>query len=384
MRTAIAVGDYHKPGETMINRHIAHLFDGNTCVVAGRYSGDNPYHKPVFERRAPLSLGDRLIAPYRMMRSRVTHATTRLPFGRRKQELEAFLRAQGVEVILAEFGTQALAVAPLAHEMGIPVFSYFRGTDASAALRTRHVVAAYRLCVPDLDGVFSVSRFLLDNLAAHGIHNDNAHVIPSGVDTDLFAPAAEKVPKTCVAVGRMVEKKSPLLTLRAFAAASAQEPEARLTMIGDGLLLDTARALAAELGVAARVRFPGALPHEDVRAEMARSEVFLQHSVTAANGNTEGMPIAIQEALASGCIVVSTRHAGIPEAVDEGVTGYLVDEGDIDAYGARIATALAIGAGHEMRAAARRAAVERFDNRRLVAQLEGLIADAVEKRRRTA
>ncbi|MFD0978706.1 glycosyltransferase [Tropicimonas aquimaris] len=372
MKSCIATGDYYRNGETFINRHIQHLFGGETCIVAGRYHGENPLGRPVFERRKGAGGADRLIAPYWLIRNTLVHGTSRLPYGRAKAELAQFWRDNGVEVILAEFGTQALAVAPLGNEMGIPVFTYFRGTDASKHLRRTHIQKAYRKLMPKLAGVFSVSQFLLDNLAAEGISHPNSHVIPSGVNVSLFKPA-EKEPSTFLAVGRFVEKKAPLITLRSFAAATEAHPEARLEMIGDGPLLAEARALAASLGAGDRMHFPGAMPHDYVRERLSRTEVFLQHSITAADGNTEGLPTAIQEALACGCITLSTRHAGIPEAVEHGVNGFLVEEWDETGFTAQIARVLEEGRQDEMERAARATAEERFDNAKLLTKLEQTI-----------
>ncbi|SIS99344.1 Glycosyltransferase involved in cell wall bisynthesis [Roseivivax lentus] len=372
MRAAIATSDYHVPGETFINRHIAHLFGGDTVIVTGRFNGDDAHGKPIFERRATPPLSDLIRAPFWTLWNRARHKTTRLPFGHQKAALAAFLRTERVEVILAEFGTQALALAPLANELGIPIFSYFRGTDASKSLRPARMQAAYRRMMPRLAGVISVSQFLLDNLAAHGVTHPNAHVIPSGVDVRRFAPG-DKQTLSCLAVGRFVEKKAPLTTLRSFAEASEGLDAARLDFVGDGPLLEHAKALAADLGVTAKVRFHGAQPHDFVRSALARTEFFLQHSVTAADGNTEGLPTAIQEAMAAGCITVSTRHAGIPEAIDEGVTGYLVDEHDAAGFTTAIRTALTAPDRAEMQARARTVAETRFDNDRLLAKLEDTI-----------
>ncbi|MGR3494372.1 glycosyltransferase [Citreimonas sp.] len=375
MRTAIATSDYFVLGETFINRHIEHLFGGDTVVVAGRHNGQDPYGKPLFVRRAKLSTLDRLTAPFAALSGAALHGTSRLPFGDNRRHLADFLRDQRVEAILAEFGTQALVVAKLGNDLGIPVFSYWRGTDASRALRSRQRVRSYRLMMPRLAGIFSVSQFLLDNLAAHGVRHPNAHVVPSGVDVRRFAPA-EKVRGSCLAVGRMVEKKAPQVTLRAFATA-AQGREAHLTFIGDGPLLETCRALAAELGVADRVTFTGALPHDSVRQHLMRTEIFLQHSVTAKDGNTEGLPTAIQEALACGCITLSTRHAGIPEAVEHGVNGLLVEEWDEAGFAAQLGELLDTADRSAMTRAARETAETRFDNAALIARVEAVMRDTV-------
>ncbi|MGR3378790.1 glycosyltransferase [Salipiger abyssi] len=380
MKTCIVTSDFFVPGETFINRHIEHIFGGDTCVLTGRFNGTDPLGKPLFVRRAPLSPADRLRAPFAMGWNAAVEGTGRLPFGDNRRRLADWLRAEKVEVILAEFGTQALVVARLATELNLPVFTYFRGTDASFALRSRQIVRAYKRMMPRLDGVFSVSRFLLDNLARHGVTHPNAHVVPSGVDIRRFTPG-EKRPGSFLAVGRMVEKKAPEVTLRAFAKA-AQGREAHLTFIGDGPLLDPCKALAAELGIAAQVTFTGALPHDAVREHLATTETFLQHSVTAANGNTEGLPTAIQEALACGCITLSTWHAGIPEAVEDGVNGLLVPEWDEAGFAARIAQLLDMSDRSAMTRAARDTAVAKFDNAVLLEKVETVIRDRLATRAR--
>ncbi|GGC08262.1 colanic acid biosynthesis glycosyltransferase WcaL [Marivita lacus] len=376
MRAAIATGEYHLGGETFINRHIEHLFGGDTVVVCGRFRGDNPYGKPYFVRRDGLSGRDIMVAPWWLLSNRVRHGTSRLPFGEAKDALTRFLRDEQVEVFLAEFGTQALALAPLANTLGIPIFTYFRGTDASKAIRTERMRSAYRKMMPRLAGVFSVSRFLLDNLAKHGISHPNSTVIPSGVDIRRFAPQA-KAPHSFLAVGRFVEKKAPMTTLRAFAEATADLPGARLDFIGDGPLLEPTRALAQELGVADKLRFHGAQPHHTVRDRLMSTQFFLQHSVTARDGNTEGLPTAIQEAMACGCITVSTRHAGIPEAIDEGETGFLVAEHDADGFAKAIAAAINVPDLPAMSARARQVAEQRFDNHVLLKLLERHIQEAL-------
>jgi glycosyltransferase involved in cell wall biosynthesis len=317
-----------------------------------------------------------MVAPWWLLRNRMRHGTSRLPFGEAKEALIRFLRDEKVDVILAEFGTQALALAPLANALDIPIFTYFRGTDASKAIRTERMRAAYRKMMPRLAGVFSVSRFLLDNLARHGITHPNSVVIPSGVDIRRFSPQA-KVPLSFLAVGRFVEKKAPMTTLRAFATATRDLPNARLDFIGDGPLLDPTRALAEELGVAAKIRFHGAQPHNTVRDQLMSTQFFLQHSVTARDGNTEGLPTAIQEAMACGCITVSTHHAGIPEAIDEGETGFLVDEFDETGFAEAISAAINVPDLAAMSARARQVAEKRFDNHVLLKLLERHIQDAL-------
>jgi glycosyltransferase involved in cell wall biosynthesis len=376
MKTAIATSDYFVMGETFINRHIEHMFGGQTCVICGRFNGQDPLGKPLFSRRAPLTLADRLRAPFAMAAGAMLHGTSRLPFGDNRRALAGFLRDQGVKVILAEFGTQALVIAKLGNDLDIPVFTYWRGTDASKMLRSAQRVRSYRLMMPRLAGMFSVSRFLLDNLAAHGVTHPNAHVVPSGVDIARFTPG-DKTPGSFLAVGRMVEKKAPQITLRAFAKA-AKGRAAHLTFVGDGPLLGPCKTLASELGVADQVTFTGALPHDAVREHLQTTETFLQHSVTAKDGNTEGLPTAIQEALACGCLTISTLHAGIPEAVQDGVNGLLVPEWDETGFTDRIAQVLDMADRSPMTRAARATAEAKFNNAQGLARVEEVIRQTVQ------
>ena len=138
-------------------------------------------------------------------------------------------------------------------------------------------------------------------------------------------------------------------------------------------------ALAAELGVAERVRFPGFLAHDALLAELAQAHVFLHPSETGPDGNQEGVPNSMLEAMSTGLPVVATRHGGIPEAVDEGASGYLVPERDP----AALAAALLKLAGDPARyaamgSAAAQAVRERFEQGKQIEVLERCYTEALE------
>lgn len=357
MRTAIVTATHPHPGQTFVNRHIQHLYGGDTCVVAVRGASGNPYGKDVLDLTA-VPAGP--LHPLGMIAMRLRHMTSRVPWGRRARALKGFLAQNRVERVLVEHGTEAMAVAPVVAATGLPCWSYFRGADAGKVQHNARWREGYRRMMPRLTGIFAVSNFLLDVMAEVGVSHPNAHVIPSGVDVRSFAPASKR-PRSVLAVGRMIPMKAPQVTLRAFADAARDLPDATLRFIGDGEEVEPCRALAASLGVADRIRFDGHRPHDDVRAAMAESAVFAQHSVTAPGGMVEGLPSAIQEAMACGCVVVSTRHAGIPEAVQDGRTGTLVDERDGAGFARGLRHALTSDMG-DMSRAARETAVRRFDS----------------------
>ena len=133
-----------------------------------------------------------------------------------------------------------------------------------------------------------------------------------------------------LAVSRLVEVKGLPHTLRAFAKVAEEVPEATLDVLGHGWQQDALEALAADLGVGARVRFLGEVDVAAVNRAMAEADLFVQHSIRTADGCEEGLGWSIVEAASHSLPVVATRSGGIPETVENGKTGLLVDPGNED------------------------------------------------------
>jgi colanic acid/amylovoran biosynthesis glycosyltransferase len=239
-------------------------------------------------------------------------------------------RHHRVTAVLAEYGTTGVLAVAACRQLGIPLVVHFHGYDASVHAVLQENADRYRNMFREAAAVIAVSQPMKHKLISIGASAEKVHYNPCGIDCREFAgadPAA--APPVFVGAGRFIEKKAPELTLQAFSEVRRAVPEARLRMVGDGPLLDRCRELAIELGIPDSVSFLGAQPHSVVQEEMRRARCFVQHSVVAASGDSEGMPVSILEAGASGLPVVSTRHAGIPDAVAEGETGFLVDEHDV-------------------------------------------------------
>jgi glycosyltransferase involved in cell wall biosynthesis len=239
-------------------------------------------------------------------------------------------RRHHVKAVLAEYGTTGVWTVEACRRLGIPLIVYFHGFDASVRSILEENAETYPAMFRQAAAIIAVSRPIRERLIRLGASEEKIHYIPCGVDCRKFAganPAA--APPVMLAVGRFVEKKAPALTIRAFAEAHRVHPEARLRMIGDGPLLDRCRELAKELAVEDAVKFLGVQPHEALEGEMRRARCFVQHSVEAESGDSEGTPVGILEAAASGLPVISTRHGGIPDVVVEGETGLLVKEKDV-------------------------------------------------------
>jgi len=276
----------------------------------------------------------------------------------------------------------------LAARLDVPLVTTFHGFDAT--LKPAELVKSRRatwiqylrkradLCRRGALFI-GVSKFVVARLEELGVPVDRTQLHYIGVDTNAFDAQAKDEDQeqrlVVLHVARLVEKKGTAYLLEAFAKIAAQHPRAELVVIGTGPLAGGLEQRAARLGLGARVRWLGAQPHAAVREWLRRAAVLCLPSCTAANGDSEGLGLVLLEAAASGVPVVATRHGGIPEAVEDGSTGYLVPERDAAALGAALDALLA---GDSLRARmgreARQLVRERFDLRRQTDRLEQLYA----------
>lgn len=243
--------------------------------------------------------------------------------------MKAFLREQKIDIVFANFGIAGGALAPICRDLGIPLIVHFHGADASVRKYYEDPSYNYKEMFSVASAIVAVSRAMRDRLVSIGADPRKLHLIPYSPDDRFLEVKPSFTSKLCLAAGRFVEKKAPYLTLLAFRMAQQSVPELRLRMVGDGELLPVCKHIAESLKVS-NVEFAGVQTQDQIRAHQAESMMFVQHSVKAADGDEEGTPVAILEASAAGLPVVATRHAGIPDVVYHGKSGYLVDEGDVE------------------------------------------------------
>jgi glycosyltransferase involved in cell wall biosynthesis len=267
--------------------------------------------------------------------SRARRKTLRLLTGREwSWELttayQTAFRRTRAEAVLAEFGQTGVTVSDACRRLGIPLIVHFHGADISKRAVLDEYGDRYRILFREARAIVAVSEAMRQRLIECGAPPDKVHRNPYGVNVHSFQGASPATADPVfLAVGRFVEKKAPQLTILAFADVHRRDARARLRMIGTGPLVGACRDLARGLGIDSVVSFLGAQPPHVIQDEMRQARAFVQHSIEAASGDAEGMPVAILEAAGSGLPVVATRHAGIPEAVIDGETGFLVDEHDV-------------------------------------------------------
>lgn len=330
---AIATPDIDTPAETYIRQHLDLIAPEKTCLIY--FKGDNRYATNIPALKVS-NKKNGLASKLASFKNLIKHGYSGTITGERQRELVTFLRQHSVTALFAEFGQTGCAMQAVCHDMGIPLFTYFHGYDATVAPRKRKYRRAYRSLGKSAHTIFVTSRYLRKRVIEAGIPASKIEVIPCGIQTENFTPQLHTPGPMLLACGRMVEKKAPHLTIQAFHKVIQQIPEATLEMIGDGPLLDKAKQAAHDLGITNSVIFHGRQENTFVRDKLQHASVFVQHSVTASNGDTESLGVSLLEAMACGVPVVATQHNGFPDTVAHGETGYLVPEYDTDAMAERI------------------------------------------------
>ena len=255
--------------------------------------------------------------------------------GPQAAELKRRLIENRIEVVLANYGQAGVALSPVCQALSIPLVVHFHGNDAHAKNVIEEQRDNYRRLGRDCAGIVVVSQRMQSALTDLGMPGEKMTLVRYGVDPDRFEVKTE-FPETPVffGVGRFVDKKAPYLTLLAFKKVHEQIPSARLILAGDGMLFETTRILARVLKLETAVEFPGVLTPDQVAAYMRSATAFVQHSITpeygSAAGDSEGTPVAMLEAMMTGLPVIGTRHAGMGEVIQNGVTGYAVNERDVE------------------------------------------------------
>src|SRR5438445_3210951 len=181
--------------------------------------------------------------------------------------------------------------------------------------------------------VFVRSASLQRAVVELGCEENKIDIVRTGIPLNEFPFREREFPTNgewrLVQASRLIEKKGLATTLHAFTTFLSHYPNATLTIAGEGPMLRELEELTCKLKIDDRVALPGFVTSEKLREIYYASHIFLHPSETGADGNQEGIPNSMLEAMASGLPVFATRHGGIPEAIEHGVSGVLVPERDV-------------------------------------------------------
>ena len=284
------------------------------------------------------------------------------------------LQNENCRLIHAHFGPEGIMIASLAEKLKIPLIVTLHGYDMSRLLNRRGYKqklselfkkCALVICVSEKFRKDAISLGCNPEKAvrhyigvpveeftckipgvAAAIASGTAHIpvgrslvcsSPEGnpvSSTGILPVSPKKIdsPLTFLQVARFTGKKGHSYTLQAFKNVLDAGVNGKLILAGDGPLLEECRTLAEKLHIKDKVDFRGKMPMNEIPRLLETADVFIQHSITPEDGDTEGIPIGLMEAMAVGLPVLSTEHSGIPELVTHGKSGFLAPERDIEAF----------------------------------------------------
>jgi len=335
---------------------LAHPGEGLVQPDVSRVASPVTYLRPLGDwRRVLAAQGATLVAHGRLLiRDPRRYVGVVGCVARSRQRLPAlrhFWQAGRLALLLEEAGVRHLHAA-FAH--GPASVAYFvhllTGLPYSFAAHAKDVY----LSTPDgVARTMSAAKFILacsESVAGalRGIAGHEGHKVVlalHGVDTTRFAPAASGQrapgesggPLRVLAVGRLVEKKGYPVLLDALATLVRSGRSISCTVIGTGPLKAEIEESITRLGLESVVSLRGARTHQEVAAAYTAADVFVHAGVVLANGDRDGIPNSLLEAMASGLPVIATAVAGVPEVVAPGC-GLIVPPGDAAALASQLAT----------------------------------------------
>ena len=403
-RTGYVLKVYPRFSETFIVTEILarEALGDDLSVYALRPTTDSRFHPEIARVRAPVTwvprplrasgLWELLTASLpdggtRARLAEIMPALAGLPGDEVAQgvALAAAARADDVTHLHAHFASLAGRTAWIASRLtGIP----YTVTTHAKDIYHRDVDPVWlrRVC-SDADRVIAISRFNERHLRT-ALEGSGARISLryNALELDRFpyrapAPVEPGSALRVAAVGRLVPKKGFDVLIEALAALTGAGVPVTAVIAGEGELHEALAARVRALGLAGRVRLPGALTQSEVRALLRGSHVLTVPCVPAEDGNIDGLPTVVLEAMACGTPVVATDVTGVPEAVRDGETGILLPAGEPEAL-ARALRDLASGLVDTAGLAARaRALIEdEFDSREQAAVLSSWQSDGGEVR----
>jgi len=288
------------------------------------------------------------------------------------------VRSENVQLVRAYFGITGAMALFLKRKFGIPYVTSFHGYDTRQQLSW-----LYKELFKECDLFLVRSKQMMYDLKEMGCPIEKIRVHHSGVDVTKFKfherkPVRKSEKVRVLFVGRFIEKKGVQYAIKAFAKTKKVHKNITLNIIGDGPLRTEIERLVQKLGLSAEIHLLGWRPHSEIASTMINSHILIQPSVTATNGDKESIPNVLIEAQATGMPVISTFHAGIPELVLDGKSGYLVKEREIDGLSEKLNILIEnSGLWVEFGKTGRKLVEDEFNIHKQVAKLEKLYAEMI-------
>jgi len=298
------------------------------------------------------------------------------------QMLSNLLERRGADLMHIYFGHTGVHLLPFIEHWHKPCVVSFHGADVAEKKDIPYYAPKLRSLFEAVPLVLARSRSLAERLLTLGCPPERLRINRTGLPLDEFPFVRRQVPSEgrwrFMQACRLIPKKGVATSLCAFAIFQKDFPNSELVIAGKGPLQAHLEELTEELGITSKVRFRGFLSQPELMELYANSHFFLHPSETPPDQNQEGIPNSILEAMSTGLPVLATQHGGIPEAVDQGRTGLLVEERDFvglaEAMKAAVRSPMIF---LEMGALASQTVAANFEQREQIRQLEAHYDEAI-------
>lgn len=251
-----------------------------------------------------------------------------------------FLNKSPYDIIHCHYGRNGLK-AILLKDLGViqgKIIVAFHGYDISRYLQV-HGEDVYNYLFSTADLLQPISYYWQQKLIALGCNKTKIIIHHMGIDCNKFTflfyrSSSAKI--RIVSIARLVEKKGLKYGIEAVAKLVSSHPQLEYQIIGDGVLRADLQRLIDQLNVGENVKLLGWREQQELAAIIADADLVLAPSVTSLDGDCEGIPVSLMESMAKGLPVISTYHSGIPELIEDGVSGYLVPEKEVEALATKL------------------------------------------------
>lgn len=366
MRIAFLVGQFPTLSETFVLNQITGLIErGHEVDIYAQKQGDiakihpdvakydllsRTYHQPKMPKNHILRLvkgGQLLFTYWHKNPLALLRSLNIFKYGKQAASLKLLyaaipmLRQQPYDIVHCHFGSIGLKGMWL-QDIGVlqgKLLVVFHAIDITWDIQ-RLGERIYDRLFEKGDLFLPISKLWQHRLIELGCDESKIIVHRMGIDCSKFSFTPRKLPDDgrvrILTIARLVEKKGVEYGIRAIAKLCQIKPEIEYNIVGNGPLQKNLQQLIEKLNVKDNVRLIGWKQHEEIVEILDRTSILLAPSITSEEGDREGIPVSIMEAMAMGLPIVSTQHSGIPELVEDGISGFLVPEKDVEALAEKL------------------------------------------------